>query len=144
MAKNNNMTWKDIQNFLSECDLEEQIRLAEIKGVEVPAEVLATLQAQSALKDIRVEYGSKRFPDRVYMTFGKGSPVGGSTKTGSPRVGGAPYLTLQTLDAEIERLTVARDALRQAGFPTKPGDAPVPGPEAAKAAGFAVKDNRVG
>jgi hypothetical protein len=142
MSKNKTMTWADIQAFLSECSLEEQMRLAEIKGVTVPPEVRAQAAAQSALGSIELHYGNKSDPSKVYLTFTTGCPSGGVTPRGTVRTGRAVYLTLQTLEAEIARLTAAQEALSKAGFPTKPSEAPVPGPEAARASGFRVVDKR--
>ena len=142
--KSNIKTWANVQSFLSELGLEEQLRMAELMGVEVPSEVQTAVAAKAAMGSIQVEFGSKRFQERVYLTFDKGCPIGGATKSGSPRVGGSPYLELRGLDAEIARLTIARDSLKEAGFNTSPSAPEAQGTmEQALKAGFGAKDNRV-
>lgn len=143
MSKDN-MSWKDIQKFVSELSLEEQVTVARLKGVEVPSEILAEVEAKKALGDITLAYGVQRSndPTKAFVTFKTGSPLGDTTAKGTARTGKAPYMEIRTLDAEIARLTVARDALRQAGFPTSPTSwDKVPGMSAGRAAGFSVKNN---
>jgi len=144
MAIKQPKNWQEVQAFLDSGDLATQVQMAQLLKIEVPPEVLAQLEAEKADREVIINFGSKRSPDKVYLTFDQGSPTGDKTKTGAPSVGSAPYMEIRVLDAEILRLTAARDRLRAAGLPTGPcPKEKLPTLEQVKAAGFAVKDNRV-
>lgn len=120
------MNWETLQGMLSELEIVDQIRFADLKGVAVPDEVrqeaaaaLAAEEAKAALaSNVRFQFGTANQGDRVYLkTKGLTVAVPTDAKTA---YGKGLFLESRCIDQTLEILQAAKAECDRRGIPTGP------------------------
>lgn len=120
------MDWNKLQSLVSELELADQVRFAELKGVEVPEEVraqvtgeLAAEEAQKRLAEhVRFQFGTANQTDRVYLKT-KGFTI---SVDGKPKYSKGLFLETRGIDEALAALTKAQAECKERGIPTGPTD----------------------
>ena len=119
------MDWNQLQEIVSELDLADQVRFAELKGIEVPEDVLTEVagelaqdEAKKALNShLNFIFGTEGQPDRVYLST-KGLAV--SNDGGKTQRAKSLYVETRGIDEVLAIFTAAKAICVDRGIPTTP------------------------
>lgn len=119
------MNWVQLQELVSELTVSEQVRLADLKGVEVPAEIRQAAAAEAEAAKA-AEENKKLFsfattegqPNRRYLKV-NGFKIGKSPE-GKDQYAKGLFLETRAMEQAHRVLTLAIAEAKRQGIPTAP------------------------